>query len=84
MEQNKETIRDVLQYYYDKCKNASQAANKLCAAYGPDTVSISTAQRWCQRFRFGVEVVEDAPRSGRPGESLLNRNQIDPNSFWSV
>ena len=31
-----------------------------------DTVSISTAQRWFQRFRSGAEVIEDAPRSGRP------------------
>ncbi|XP_017061305.1 histone-lysine N-methyltransferase SETMAR isoform X3 [Drosophila ficusphila] len=53
MEQNKEKIRHILQYYYDK-------------VYGPDTVSIFTAQRWFQRFRSGVEVVEDAPRSGRP------------------
>ena len=31
-----------------------------------DTVSTSTAQRWFQRFRSGAEVIEDAPRSGRP------------------
>ena len=66
MEQNKEKIWHILQYYYDKGKNASQAANKICAVYGLDTVSISTAQRWFKRFRSGVEVVEDAPRSGRP------------------
>ena len=68
MKQNKEKIRHILQYYeyYDKGKNASQAANKICAVYGPDTLSISTAQRWFQRFRSGVEVVEDVPRSGRP------------------
>ncbi len=66
MEQNKEKIRHILQYYYDKGKNASHAANKICAVYGPDTVSISTAQRWFQRFRSGAEVIEDAPRSGRP------------------
>jgi len=44
MDQDKEKIRHILQYYYDKGKNASQAANKICAVYGPDTVSISTAQ----------------------------------------
>ena len=66
MEQNKEKIRHILQYYYDKGKNAAHAANKICALYGPDTVSISTAQRWFQRFRSGAEVIEDAPRSGRP------------------
>jgi len=48
-------------YYYDKGKNASQPANKICAVYGPDTVSISTAQRWLERFRSGVEVVEGLP-----------------------
>ena len=61
MEQNKEKIRHILRYYYDKGKNASHAANKICAVYGPDTVSISTAQRWFQRFRSGAEVIEDAP-----------------------
>ena len=66
MEQNKEKIRHILQYYYDKGKNASHAANKICAVYGRDTVSISTALRWFQRFRSGAEVIEDAPRSGRP------------------
>ena len=66
MEQNREKIRHILQYYYDKGKNPSRAANKNCAVYGPDTVSISTAQRWFQRFRSGAEVIEDAPRSGRP------------------
>ena len=66
MEQNKEKIRHILQYDYDKGKNASHAANKIYAVYWPDTVSISTAQRWFQRFRAGAEVIEDAPRSGRP------------------
>ncbi|XP_016946474.1 histone-lysine N-methyltransferase SETMAR [Drosophila biarmipes] len=66
VDQNKEKIRHILQYYYDRGENASRAANKICAVYGPDTVSISTAQRWFQIFRSGVEVVEDAPRSGRP------------------
>ena len=66
MEQNKEKIRHILQYHYDKGKNASHAANKICAVYGPDTVSISTAQQWFQRFRSGVELIEDAPGSGKP------------------
>ena len=65
MEQNKEKIRHILQYYYDKGKNSSHAPNKICPVYGPDIVSISTAQRWFQRFRSGAEVIEDAPRSER-------------------
>ena len=66
MEQNKEKIRHILQYYYDKGKNASHADNKICAVYGLDTVSIATAQRWFQRFRSVADVIEDAPWSGRP------------------
>ena len=62
IDQNKEKIWHILQYYYDKGKNASHAANKICAVYGPDTVSICTAQRWFQCFRSGAEVIEDAPR----------------------
>ena len=66
MEQNKENIRHILQYYYEKGKNASHAAYNICAIYGSYTVSISTAQRWFQRFRSGAKVIEDAQRSGRP------------------
>ncbi|XP_060650219.1 histone-lysine N-methyltransferase SETMAR-like [Drosophila nasuta] len=66
MEKNKEKIPHILQYYYDKGKNAIHAANKICAVYGPDTVSISTARRWFQSLRSGAEVVEDEPPSGRP------------------
>ena len=50
----------------EKGKNASHAANKICAVYGPDTVSISTAHRWFQRFRSGAEVIEITPQTGRP------------------
>jgi len=66
MEQIKKKIRHILQYYYDSGTNAFQSANKICAVYGPDTVSIPTAQRWFQRFRSGVEVVQDTPRFGGP------------------
>ena len=57
MEQNKQKIRHILQYYYDKGKNASHTANKIYAVYGPDTVSICTTQRWFQRFRSDAEVI---------------------------
>jgi len=34
MEINKEKIRYILQYHYDKSKNAAQACEKICAIYG--------------------------------------------------
>ena len=73
MEQNKEKIWHILQYYYDKGKNASHAANKICAVYGLDTVSIYTAQRWFQRFRSGAEVTENAPPSERPDDERCDK-----------
>ncbi|KAG5346731.1 SETMR methyltransferase, partial [Acromyrmex charruanus] len=65
MEINKEKIR-ILQYYYDKGKNAAQACEKICAIYGEDTLSKSAARKWFARFRTGNFDVKDEPRSGRP------------------
>ena len=45
MEINKEKIRYILQYYYDKGKNAAQACEKICAIYGEYTLSKSVAQK---------------------------------------
>jgi len=42
MEINKEKIR-ILQYHYDKGKNAAQACEKICAIYSEDTLSKSAA-----------------------------------------
>ena len=66
IEINKEKIRYILQYHYDKGKNAVQACEKICAIYGEDTLSKSAAQKWFARFRAGNFDVKDEPRSGRP------------------
>ena len=41
MEINKEKIRYILQYHYDKGKNAAQVCEKICAIYGENTLSKS-------------------------------------------
>lgn len=61
-----EKIRFVLQFYFDKGQNAMSAREKICAVYGEDTLTISTAQKWFARFRAGNFDVKDAPRSCRP------------------
>lgn len=66
MEINKEKIRYILQYHYDQGDTAEQATKKICAVYGPNTVSYATAKRWFKRFRSGNMNVEDEARSGRP------------------
>jgi len=38
MEINKEKIRYILQYHYNKDKNAAQAREKICAIYGEDAL----------------------------------------------
>ena len=65
MEINKEKIRYILQYHYDKDKNAAQVCEKICAIYGEDTLSKSTARKWFVRFHAGNFDVKDEPRSGR-------------------
>ena len=66
MEINKEKIRYILQYHYDKGKNAAQACEKICAIYGEDTLLKSAAQKWFALFRAGNFDVKDEPRSARP------------------
>jgi len=65
IEINKEKIRYILQYHYDKGKNAAQACEKICAIY-EDTLSKSTARKWFARFRTGNFDVKNEPRSDRP------------------
>ena len=66
MKINKEKIRYILQYHYDKGKNAAQTCEKICAIYGEDILSKSAARKWFARFRAGNFDVKDEPRSGRP------------------
>ena len=64
MEINKEKIRYILQYH-DKGKNAAQACEKICAIYGEDTSSKSTARKWFARFRARNFDVKNEFRSDR-------------------
>jgi len=66
MDISKETIRYILQFFFDKDENASQTAENVNNVYGPDTVTANHAQFWFRRFRSGNLDVKDAPRSGRP------------------
>ncbi|CAD6994021.1 unnamed protein product [Ceratitis capitata] len=66
MDTSKEKRRSILQFFFDKGKNASQAAEIVNSVYGPDTVTVNHAQFWFRRFRSGNYDVKDAPRCGRP------------------
>lgn len=43
MDTSKEKIRDILQFFFDKGENASQAAENVNSVYGPDTVTANHA-----------------------------------------
>ncbi|XP_067125649.1 histone-lysine N-methyltransferase SETMAR-like [Centruroides vittatus] len=66
MEVNKEKIQYVLQFCFDKGKNACQAAEIVNDVYGPDTVTANYAQFWFRQFCSGNFDVKDAPCVGRP------------------
>jgi len=66
MNTSKEKIRHILQFFFDKGENASQAAENVNSVYGPDTVTANHAQFWFRRFRSGNFDVKNAPCSGRP------------------
>ncbi|GFU42526.1 histone-lysine N-methyltransferase SETMAR [Trichonephila clavipes] len=59
MEVNKEKIRYILHFFFDKGENAKQATEIVNGAYGADTVTANYVQFWFRRFRsriFGVKV----------------------------
>ncbi|GFV81756.1 histone-lysine N-methyltransferase SETMAR [Trichonephila clavipes] len=65
MEVNKEKIRYVLQFFFDKGKNASQAAEIVIGVYGADTVTANYMQFWFHRFRSGIFDFKVAPCTGK-------------------
>jgi len=46
MEENKVHFRHLMLFFYRKSKNATQAANKICAVYGENAV----AERIVRKF----------------------------------
>ncbi|GFV47469.1 histone-lysine N-methyltransferase SETMAR [Trichonephila clavipes] len=66
MEVNKEKIWYILQFFFDKGKNATQVAEIVNGVYGADTVTVNYVKCWFRRFRSGIFDVKDAPRTGKP------------------
>ncbi|GFW69338.1 histone-lysine N-methyltransferase SETMAR [Trichonephila clavipes] len=66
MEVGKEKIRYILQFFFDKGENASQAAEVVNGVYGADTATVNYVQCWFRRFHSGIFGVKDAPHTGRP------------------
>ncbi|GFS47279.1 histone-lysine N-methyltransferase SETMAR [Trichonephila clavipes] len=61
MEVNKEKIRFILQFFFDKGENTSQVAKIANGVYGADTITANYVQFWFRRFRSGIFEVKDRP-----------------------
>ena len=48
--------------------------NEICGAYGYDEVSYGTVARWIRKFKGGLELIEDAPKSGRKTSAITPKN----------
>ena len=83
MEVNKEKIRYILQFFYDKGENARQTSKIVNGVYGDDTVTENYVQFWFRRFRSGnFDVKEERAAasllqlSGNASDFSYGRNSI--------
>ncbi|GFV29701.1 histone-lysine N-methyltransferase SETMAR [Trichonephila clavipes] len=65
MEVNKEKIRYILQFFFDKGENASKAVEIVNGVCGADTVTANYVQFWFRRFRLGIFDVKARRRKCR-------------------
>ncbi|XP_076302938.1 histone-lysine N-methyltransferase SETMAR-like [Lasioglossum baleicum] len=63
---NKVHYRHLMLFFFRMGKNATQAANKICAVYGEDAVAERTVRKWFARFKAGNFDHEDEEGPGRP------------------
>ncbi|GFU49797.1 histone-lysine N-methyltransferase SETMAR [Trichonephila clavipes] len=73
MEGNKEKIRYILQFFFDKGKNASQVA-EIVNVYGADAVIANYVQFRFRQFHSGIFDVKDAPLTGKPVVENIDKN----------
>ncbi|XP_076302776.1 histone-lysine N-methyltransferase SETMAR-like [Lasioglossum baleicum] len=76
---NKEHYRHLMLFFFRMGKNATQAANKICAVYGEDAVAERTVRKWFARFKAGNFDLEGQELPGRPsttGEDMI-RTEIE-------
>ncbi|GFT27454.1 histone-lysine N-methyltransferase SETMAR [Trichonephila clavipes] len=65
MDVNKEKIRYILQFFFDKSKMQTQVAEIVNGVYAADTVTANYVQFCFRQFRSGIFDVKHATRTGR-------------------
>lgn len=63
-------------------KNAVEAIEMICAAYGKNAINHATCKRWYKKFRQGDFSFKDEPRAERPQKIETDKLQalLDINS----
>jgi hypothetical protein len=61
-----EHLRHLLLYEFNRGSKAAEAARNVCAVYGEDSITETTAQKWFARFKHGNFDMSDNPRLERP------------------
>lgn len=64
-EPTKQHFREVLLFFFNTNKNASESQHLLSEAYPDVSISTRMCQKWFARFRKGEFHVEDQPRPGQ-------------------
>ncbi|KFD51546.1 hypothetical protein M513_07596 [Trichuris suis] len=72
----------ILLYEFKSRRSVREAVRNINAAFGPGSVSKSTAGYWFRRFASGCESLEGPPRTGRPSsfgnQALKELVESDP------
>ncbi|GFW73247.1 histone-lysine N-methyltransferase SETMAR [Trichonephila clavipes] len=81
IEVNKEKVRYILQFSFDKGENASQTSEILHGVYDAHTVTANYMQFWFRRFSSGIFDVKDVLHTGSPIVKYIDKiteiNQVD-------
>ena len=65
-EPNKRHLRELLIYFFNLKKSATEAHRLLVETYGEAALSERSCLEWFQKFKIGEFEIEDKEPSGRP------------------
>ena len=65
-EPNKCHLREILIYFFNLKKSATEAHQLFIETYGEAALSERSCREWFQKFKNGELDIEDNERSGRP------------------
>ena len=84
MEENTQHFWHSTLYYFKKGKNITEMQKKICAVFEEGAVTDPTCQKWFVKFCTGGFSLDDAPWSGRPGDSDQIETLIDNNQHYTM